>query len=528
MSDKFAMREGVADEVLGRRIACEQCRPVVAREKRDRVEQHRRPAVDLVPARDARAVRERDPADLRCNQFPDSAGGVDRLGQRLEDPRIRAVGREDSELASGEARRAVEQDTERPGRGKVGERLCCGLGGRRKRQPQAIGNRGCEAAVDMEEMRYGAGANVGAFDLRQLEDKRVADMLLLDRGLAHEELPRLAIVVGEALGADAPLGAFGLFGEARKAARGILARAAVRRSPAVRLVIGAADGVSHRHMTVLLEMRHRAFGRIDRDMGEIGAAEPFDLRVEIGEIAALQQRIVREVDAGDDVLGAEGDLLGLGEEIVDDAVENEAADGADRHLLLGDEFGRIEHVEFELVREGVVEQLNAEFPFGKIAAVDRIPQVAAMEIGVGAVDLDRLVPHHRLEALLGLPVEFDEGRFALRVDEAEGVDAEAFHRAKRAGDRAVRHHPHDHVEALGHQAHEIPEIVVGRLRLREGPIGLGLHRMDEVGEFHRILDEEDRDIVADEIPIAFLGVELHREAAHVACEVERAFRTRDR
>src|SRR5690606_28810696 len=38
---------------------------------------------------------------------------------------------------------------------------------------------------------------------------------------------------------------------------------------------------------------------------------------------------------------------------------------------------------------------------------------------------------------------------------------------------------------------------------------------------------EDRDIVADKIPIAFLGVELHRETAHVAREVERAFGTRD-
>ena len=150
-----------------------------------------------------------------------------------------------------------------------------------------------------------------------------------------------------------------------------------------------------------------------------------------------------------------------------------------------------------------------------------------MEIGVGTVDFDGLVPHHRLQALLGLPVEFDEARLALGVDQAEGVDAEAFHRAERARDRAVRHHPHDHVEALGHQAHEIPEIVVRRRRLREGAVGLWLHRMDEVGEFHRILDEEDGDIVADEIPIALFGVELDREAAHVAREIERAFRPRD-
>ena len=67
---------------------------------------------------------------------------------------------------------------------------------------------------------------------------------------------------------------------------------------------------------------------------------------------------------------------------------------------------------------------------------------------------------------------------------------------------------------------EIPEIVVRRLRLRKGAVGLRLHRVDDVGKLDRVLDEEDRDVVADEVPVAFLGVELHREAAHVAREVE--------
>ena len=44
----------------------------------------------------------------------------------------------------------------------------------------------------------------------------------------------------------------------------------------------------------------------------------------------------------------------------------------------------------------------------------------------------------------------------------------------------------------------------------------------EVGELDRVLDEEHRDVVADEVPVALLGVELHREAAHVAGEVGRA------
>ena len=46
--------------------------------------------------------------------------------------------------------------------------------------------------------------------------------------------------------------------------------------------------------------------------------------------------------------------------------------------------------------------------------------------------------------------------------------------------------------------------------------------MDEVGELHRVLDEEHRDVVAHQVPVAFVGVELDREAAHVARGVDRA------
>jgi hypothetical protein len=164
---------------------------------------------------------------------------------------------------------------------------------------------------------------------------------------------------------------------------------------------------------------------------------------------------------------------------------------------------------------------------GKSPALDRVPQVAAVEVRVGAVDLDRLVPHHRLEPSLRLPVELHEGRLALGVDEPEGVDAEALHDAERPRDGPVRHDPHDHVHRLGHQRDEVPEVVVGRLRLREAAVGLRLHRVDQVGELDRVLDEEHRDVVADEVPVALLGVELDGEAADVAGEVERALAAGD-
>ena len=52
--------------------------------------------------------------------------------------------------------------------------------------------------------------------------------------------------------------------------------------------------------------------------------------------------------------------------------------------------------------------------------------------------------------------------------------------------------------------------------------------MDQVGKLDRVLDEEHRDIVADEIEVAFVGVELDREAAHVARQVARARAARHR
>jgi hypothetical protein len=54
--------------------------------------------------------------------------------------------------------------------------------------------------------------------------------------------------------------------------------------------------------------------------------------------------------------------------------------------------------------------------------------------------------------------------------------------------------------------------------------GCGLAGVDEVGELDAVLDEEHRDVVADQVEGALLGVELHGEAAGVAHRVGRAAR----
>jgi len=43
--------------------------------------------------------------------------------------------------------------------------------------------------------------------------------------------------------------------------------------------------------------------------------------------------------------------------------------------------------------------------------------------------------------------------------------------------------------------------------------------VDDIGKFDGILDKENRNIIPNQVPIAFLRVELDCESAHVAREI---------
>lgn len=66
---------------------------------------------------------------------------------------------------------------------------------------------------------------------------------------------------------------------------------------------------------------------------------------------------------------------------------------------------------------------------------------------------------------------------------------------------------------------EIPEVVVCRLSLGNLVMRLWLDCMDNVRKLHRLLDEKDGDIVANNIPIALLGVKLYGETSNVTNSV---------
>src|SRR6185369_7309637 len=270
-------------------------------------------------------------------------------------------------------------------------------------------------------------------------------------------------------------------------------------------------------MAILLKIVERALRRIDRYVGEIRSPQALHLGIEVGKIASLQQRVVSEIDPGNNIVGAERHLLGLGEEVVNATVEDEPPDPPDRHLFFRYQFGRVQHIEVKRVGKLFIKQLKSQFPLRKVAGLYGVPQVPSMEIRIRAIDFDGFIPHYGLHAQLRLPVEIDERALSIGGDQPERVHAETFHEAEGTGNGAVRHGPHDHVHTLGHERDKIPEVVVRRLGLWEIAIGFWFGGVNQIGKLDRILDEEHRDVVAYDVLVSLPGIEFYCESANVAC-----------
>ncbi|MNV50508.1 hypothetical protein D3C71_1425230 [compost metagenome] len=213
--------------------------------------------------------------------------------------------------------------------------------------------------------------------------------------------------------------------------------------------------------------------------------------------------------------GAEGNLLGFGEEVVRVAVQHHLAQRRDGHQFFGDQLGRVENVEIEGVFIFFFDDLHPQLPFRVVADLNRLPQITPMVVGVLSRKLLRFVPHQGASAGRRAPVEFDEARLALGIDQAKGVHAEALHAAQAFRDRPVGHCPHHHVRRLRHQRNEVPEGVVGRATGRDLVMRLGFDRVHEVGKLDRILYEKHRHVIAHQVEVAFVGEELHGETPYI-------------
>src|SRR5439155_23268967 len=106
------------------------------------------------------------------------------------------------------------------------------------------------------------------------------------------------------------------------------------------------------------------------------------LGITIGEEAALQHLVRREADAGNDVSGREGSLLYFSEKVVWIAVEFHHPDLHQRIVDLRPHFGQVEGIVPMSLRLSLSHHLNEKRPFRKVAALDRVEQIAPVALAI--------------------------------------------------------------------------------------------------------------------------------------------------
>ncbi|EMR02453.1 hypothetical protein ADICEAN_02439 [Cesiribacter andamanensis AMV16] len=271
-----------------------------------------------------------------------------------------------------------------------------------------------------------------------------------------------------------------------------------------------------------MKVVHRTYGPVNGYLGEVFAAEAVDLRIDVGKQTALQQGVVGEIDAWHHIAGVEGHLLGFGKEIVRVAVQYHLAYFLYGYQFFGNDFGGIQQVEAKFVLIFFFHHLHTEFKLGIIAHVNGIPQIAAKPVGVFAGQFLGLIPHQGMNAQYRFPMQFYKTGLALGVDPAKGVYSKAFHVGKAAGYGPVGEYPHEHMGRFRHQGGKIPEGVMRGRGLWHFIVGHGLDGMHKINELDAILDKEYRHVVAYQVVIAFLGIELCCKTPHIPHRIGRA------
>ncbi|MNQ08762.1 hypothetical protein D3C85_215620 [compost metagenome] len=214
--------------------------------------------------------------------------------------------------------------------------------------------------------------------------------------------------------------------------------------------------------------------------------------------------------------------------IVRVAVQLENTDRQQREVRVRPHFRQVERIParalFPCIELLLRRHLQLDFPLGKIAALDGAEQVALGVIGVGTGQAARFRGRQILDALARLEVPFHVHALAVGIDQAIRVAAEAIHVAVAVRRAPVREQHGDLMQTFRRMAPEV-EHHFGRFQIA---LRIALLRVDEIGELDRVLDEEHRRVVANQIPVAFFRVETYGETARVAFRVGTAAFATDR
>src|SRR5664280_1366603 len=134
-------------------------------------------------------------------------------------------------------------------------------------EAETCGNPAGKVCFDMSQVTDHRLAHVLMFDLGKLKHQRRGDVRLLIGGLTAIELPRLAVVVGEALGTDAAfVSSFSCCG-AMKTIGWRFTWRVFRQG--VGFIRNTAGRLGHLHVSVALLIVKWALGRVDRNLVKI-------------------------------------------------------------------------------------------------------------------------------------------------------------------------------------------------------------------------------------------------------------------
>ena len=288
----------------------------------------------------------------------------------------------------------------------------------------------------------------------------------------------------------------------------------------VRLIGGRATRVrvdAHESVAVIAVYVPCAARSVHGDLVVVHA-QAIALGVAIREETPLQHLVGRETDARHDVGRCERCLLDIGEMVLGIPVQFHHANLDERIVAFRPDLGQVERV--DVIAAGVLlrHDLYGQCPARKIAALDRFVKVAMVRLAIAADQRFSLGVRQVFDSLLRAEMELDPIAFVLRIDKAVRVASESVHMTESFRNASLAHHDRDLMQCFRKLRPEVPVAFCAA----QTRTWIALDCMVQVGKFKGIAQEKDRCVVAHQIPVAFLGIELEREAANVAFRVGRA------